>query len=347
MFEPILSINDFAFQLGIKVGSLRDIAERVEVLYDPFDVRRDSTSKSWRHIDNPVAELKSLQTRIYKRLFAEYPFNIHVVGALPGRSIMDNATFHDAPPLLVTLDIAGCFPSIHDERHVFPMLRRLGFSTKVAGLLTRLTTLQNRLPQGAPTSPVIANLVLGPVHDELERISSDLGLNWSMFVDDIAVSGMRAREAIAPVIAVLAEHGFKVSRKKLEIAGTGQRQRITGIVVNRRPTVGRAFIQTLRSGILKASSEPEFVDAGTLASLYGKVQHVEWVNPTQGAVLRRFAERHLPTAPAGRGTRLEPLRRGCSSFSSDHSAWQAPPEAAVAEATGQVSDEARPIVREA
>ncbi|MGH7488659.1 MAG: reverse transcriptase family protein, partial [bacterium] len=215
-FAPVVSTRRLEALLHRDRKDIERIASHAGRYYKPFDLQRPGSTK-WRHIDNPTEELTKLQANIYRAIFATYDFPSNIVGGIHGRSIKDNMSEHLGQPVLVTMDIKECFPHIHDLHHVFPMFRRLGFSSEVAGLLTKLTTFQHRLPQGAPSSSIIANLVMEPVHREINKIARAYGLHWTMYVDDIAISGARARDAIIPVIRALQREGYGVAHRKIHV----------------------------------------------------------------------------------------------------------------------------------
>lgn len=215
-FEPLVSLRRLEFLLRRDRSDLKRVAGHAGRYYDPFDILSSDRAK-WRHIDNPFGELKTLQSRIYRAILADYTFPANVVGGIPGRSILDNVTPHLSQPVVVAVDIRNCFPSIGNKQ-VFDAFREsLGFSGVVASLLTRLTTFQRRLPQGAPSSPIIANLVLQPLHRELLAF----GLRWTMYIDDITVSGERARSAVMPIVRAVQQAGFSVSHHKIHVMSNG------------------------------------------------------------------------------------------------------------------------------
>lgn len=317
-FAPVISTRRLEALLRRDRKDVERIASHAGRYYEPFDRQRGGSSK-WRHIDNPTQEIKDLQSNIYRAIFAAYAFPSNIVGGIHGRSIKDNMKEHVGQPLLVTLDIKNCFPHIHDLEHVFPMFRRLGFPPEVAALLTKLTTFQHRLPQGAPSSSMIANLVMEPVHRELDKIARVYGLHWSMYVDDIAISGARARDAMLPVIRALQREGYGVSHKKIRVMSNAERQALTGGVVNRNKiSAGRDQIEEIRRTVIELHDRPGVVFEYEIRSVLGRINHVKWLNPTQGATLLRLADRLLPAATKG-GRRATGTRtRECKSFSRDH-----------------------------
>jgi len=315
----VLSVNDLAFRLGFRRRELERIASLAGRFYRPFDRKRTTTDAKWRHIDNPVEELKVVQSRILSRLWATLPFPETVVGGRKGRSIKTNAGFHLEQEALATIDLRDCFPSTNEHR-VFDALRSiLGCSTDVAILLTKLTTFQARLPQGAPTSGTLMNLVLLPLHLRLLELATSRGLCFSAYVDDLAFSGPRDQaEAIIPLaIQTVNLFGFRVGSKKVSFMPREVRQKLTGTVTNSRLSVGRERVAGVRERVHRLAERP-FLDGRELASVWGSIRQIASINQVQGSYLERLAQRLLPKSVEGRSSRPDGLVRRCNSFNRDH-----------------------------
>jgi retron-type reverse transcriptase len=295
------------------------VASRAGHYYDPFDILPHG-AKTWRHIDNPSKELKTLQSRIYRAILADYEFPSNVVGGIPGRSILDNVIPHLGAKCVITVDISKCFPSIHDKM-VFNALRKaVGFSEDVAALLTKLTTFQHRLPQGAPSSPIIANLVMRPLHHELDKIARAFDLRWTMYVDDITLSGARAAPAVESVVKAVQRAGFAISHHKLHVMSNSCRQSVTGLVVNRsKVSAGRARLEEIRQTTLDLL-ERDVITEFEFRSVIGKIRYVGWVKGTQGEALSRLADALLPVARKTGSRRPKTPWRPCKNYSRGHAA---------------------------
>jgi RNA-directed DNA polymerase len=289
----LVSRRKLALLLGMPWEDLDRIADVAGRYYKPFDRRRVRGTGSWRHIDNPQDILKLLQSRILRTILAPFPLPPTMCGGVPGRSTKDHAQLHVGQPVVVTLDLKSCFPRTTHDRVYRVYTKLLGCSPDIARLLTKLTTFQGRVPQGAPTSPTLVNLTLRALHDALAALATDLSLAMSFYVDDIAFSGERARDVIDPAIAIVRRHGYSVSRKKTHAQPLSARQDVTGQVVNARLGISR----TRRSGLyhriheLAAQEHPLHRD---LQSIRGAISQIRWVNPAQGAALGRLSERLLP-----------------------------------------------------
>jgi hypothetical protein len=316
----LVSLNDLAVRLGIERRRMEELSEQVGRHYRPFDLLKPG-SKKWRHIDNPVDPLKGLQRRILARLLAKQDVPEFVLGAVPGRSIRDNAIAHVGQPALVTLDLSDCFPSIDNQQVHDTLCTRLGCGRHVAAVLTKLTTFQTRLPQGAPSSPTLANLVLLPMHLEILGVAEDLGLACTSFVDDVALSGPRAREAIEPVIKIIQGYGYAVNQKKKSVMSANACQVLTGTVVNQAVSAGRKRIIKIRQRIYELSTQQEAVTAADLRSIQGSIGQVKFLNSAQGEALSKYAARMLPgDAPEVETARQRPDSRRCRCTRGRHGA---------------------------
>jgi RNA-directed DNA polymerase len=207
----IVSTSHMSHTLGRPWREIEAIAESAGRFYQPFDHRRERGRGKWRHIDNPTGNLKAIQARIYKQILQSLALPETVTGGVRGRSVRDHAAPHVGQPALVTLDLRACFPRI-DHHAINRVFRRLGYSPTIAHVLTQLTTFQRSLPQGAPTSPALANLALLNLHVELQEIAQERGLVLTQYVDDIAMSGAGAQDAIEPVVQAIMRYGCERNR---------------------------------------------------------------------------------------------------------------------------------------
>jgi hypothetical protein len=299
--------------LGRERRDILRVAEAAGAFYSPFDVL--TKSGKWRHIDNPASELKGIQKRIERRILANVTFPSKMFGGIRGRSASQHARCHVRQSIVVKLDLKDCFPNIHDT-DVYDALRvQLPASATIAGILTKLTTFQRRLPQGAPTSSLLCNMVLLPLYHDLQFIATRYGLVLSMFVDDIAVSGELAREALGDLLAAIRGHGHAISSKKTILMPGHARQALVGAVVNAKLSAGHVRVRAVRTEILSVAHAEHRPSEQTIAKLDGKISHVESLSSDQAASLRRITHL-LARDECSDGTHVPPgmVRRRCSSF---------------------------------
>jgi len=291
----ILSPNALAHRLGLSVEKLRDIAARADAFYRPFDTTsrqrpfQKKPPRKARHIDCPEGELKAVQRIINRLLLQPILFPPHVCGAVPSRSILDNASRHLGASTLVTIDIRKCFPSISNKQIYHTWADALGCSARVAALLTRLTTFERHLPQGAPTSPSLANVFIWSIDGPIRAECARLGIAYSTWIDDLAFSGDRSREIIQFAIKLLASHKLAVSRGKIKVMGPRATKLLTGTRLGRdRIRAPKDLKSRVRSGLHKFELRqplPRSVEQ-YLRSLGAQMKHIQRLCP---ADVRSFA----------------------------------------------------------
>jgi RNA-directed DNA polymerase len=277
-----------------------------------------------RLIEEPKPRLKSVQTRILHSIMDKLPAHPAAYGFVAGRSCVEGAAKHAGERVLLTADIADFFATT-PVRRVHATFRSLGYPHSVARLLTGLTTTVTpisvltrlrrewdappdladvfgvrHVPQGAPTSPALANLAANALDRRLSGLADRYGATYTRYSDDLAFSGgdglRRNADWFLWIVAEIArDEGYAINAAKTRIAPAGSRQRVTGIVVNRHANVARDDFDRLKATLHNAvrfgpatqnrDAHPDF-----RAHLTGRVGWVEQVNPVRGAKLRRLLE---------------------------------------------------------
>lgn len=167
-----------------------------------------------RTINPPKHELKDFQKRINAYLVDNITMPNYAFGGIKGKDNIRNARFHKGQKYIFQTDLKDFFPYITCKK-VYAMFVQNGFSPDVASLLTKLTTFKGHLPQGAPTSTTIANLVFIPAGLRINEIATREGLRFTTFVDDVTVSSQRDfKELVPEIIDIIVSQGFKISSGK-------------------------------------------------------------------------------------------------------------------------------------
>jgi RNA-directed DNA polymerase len=307
--KPILSVRDFARRVGSTAARLTQIAEEIESHYRPFS-EMDAKKQKVRHFRDPSPELKQIQKKI-NNLLAAAAFSDLAHGGVTGKSPRSNATPHLGQRWVVNVDVKGFFPNV---RHyvVYGLFRReLGFGRDVARLLTRLTTLDAGLPQGAPTSNTIANLLLADVVDRpVALLAVKTNTEATRFVDDFTFSGEDPRPLINAAAKALSRRRLSIWRKngkfqptpKFKIKSNSQRQEVTGLVVNGKsgPSLSRKRRDAVRAAIFQLGSVSDNSLPGkALESIRGRITHVRTYNPGAAVRLAKYLETCLDKNSAG------------------------------------------------
>lgn len=289
----LFAVPRFEAFLYCPIEEIEAIANKAGAYYSPFPralkrrwFPKNPIATKQRRIDNPGEPLKAVQKTILSRMLERIELPDRVKGGVKGRSLRNNIELHVKGKVLVTLDIKSFFPSI-TSKQVYSIWRdQLNCSPRFSGILTKLTTFEGHLPQGAPTSTYLANLFLASIDEEIASACRSVGVVYSTWVDDLAFSGPNARCVIQMAIEVLRRAGLAVSHKKLKVMGPSSRKILNGIVVGRKLNVTSEYRNCLRSGIHKLRVGA--VDRATfdlyVKSVNGSIDHICRFN-------KRLAER--------------------------------------------------------
>jgi hypothetical protein len=296
--------------LGYDRNYLFSIAEKAGNYYKPFDMLAPGKTK-WRHIDNPVQELKNIQSRIKSKILETVSLPDTMIGGIKGKSPAINASYHTKQHVVVTLDLKSCFPKLNNPK-IFSVYRNVfGCNNDIAHLLTKMTTFQHRLPQGAPTSTLLANMALLPMHNELKALFENNGIRWTFYIDDIAFSGEKAVNVMDKAIKTIQKHGHAISNKKKKIMNKSGRQEITGLCVNDKVSVNSKKIEELRRDIIDLSYEID-IDNNKLQSLKGSINYVKQTCPLRGESLEKLYKKLLPEKTEIKGVKVKNLTKPCN-----------------------------------
>ena len=295
--KPLVSSRYLASRLGIPRPQLIALAQDVGRHYRKQTISDPRTGKC-RRLKVPNEQLKDVQRRIL-RVLSDYDLPDSAHGGVKKRSPKTNAEQHLGKSLLVNMDIRDFFPSVDHQQVAYMFRTVFGCGRQAAWLLTRLTTIDGQLPQGAPTSTMIANLLLAlPVDEPTNRRAAECGVNYSRFVDDIAFSGSKSAKLISPTAKEISRTGLRTWRnsRKLKITPRSQRQEVTGYTVNSRngPSIARYKRDKIRAAIhgLKFIQCKDELNKA-LQSINGRINHVQGVNPGSAKRMRRQLERVL------------------------------------------------------
>ena len=167
-----------------------------------------------RQINSSKGKLKEVQTRLYNFMIKQVEIPQYVYGGVKGKNNVRNARFHQGNKYIFTTDLKSFFPTI-SHKQVFQMFLREGCTPTRARMLTKLTTRKHQVPQGIPTSTLIANLVFKPFGLEIDQLAKKHHIKFSMFVDDITLSSKSDFKDLVPqFLSIIKKSGFKISHKK-------------------------------------------------------------------------------------------------------------------------------------
>jgi hypothetical protein len=279
-----------------------------------------------RLVEAPKALLKETQRRILHGILDAIPPHEAAHGFCRGHSAITHARRHTGREVVLRFDLEDFFASIPAGR-VYGIFRTAGYPESVAHHLTGLVTnavppdewaaaprpsepaalraharmsrllAAPHLPQGAPTSPALANLCAYRLDCRPAGLADAFAATYSRYADDLAFSGGRELNARAPglrraVAAIVADEGLRLNPRKSALATRAGRQRVCEIVVNARTNAPRDDYDSLRAAVHEAATRgPAAANRAAVpdlrAHLLGRIGWVEALNPARGAKLRR------------------------------------------------------------
>ena len=239
-------VRELARRLDIAADELR----AVEPAYRVFTIPKRSGGR--RTITAPDDALKALQRRILRRLLSRLASHPAALGFERGHSIVTNALGHARRAVVLRMDLRDFFPSTSTER-VRDYFRTIGWNRPATDLLVKLCTYEGGLPQGAPTSPRLSNLVNHGLDARLAGLARAAGATYTRYADDLTFSFSQddpavIRRVIRSTKRIVAQDGYRLhQRKKLHIRRRHDRQIVTGLVVNDRVGLPRPIRRWLRA----------------------------------------------------------------------------------------------------
>jgi RNA-directed DNA polymerase len=312
---PLLpDVKALALAIGVPVAELRFLSYERALSrishYQRFLIPKKSGGT--RQISAPMPRLKRAQYWILDNILAKVPVHEAAHGFVPGRSILTNAAPHAGREIVVNLDLKDFFPTL-SWRRVRGKFQGLGYSGAVATVLALICTEPDadeveldgqrlfvrkgprRLPQGAPTSPALTNLVCLRLDKRLAGLAAKLGFTYTRYADDMtfSASGEAAEKTgtlLKAVQAIVAAEGFAIHPGKTRIMRSHRRQEVTGLTVNDRVGVPRDTLRRFRAllhQIEKAGPDGKSWGKGgeVLLAATGFAQFVRMVDANAGAPL--------------------------------------------------------------
>jgi len=284
------TISDLVRHLRINESFLCEVLDELSSvetkLYRSWE--EPKRSGGTRPIDAPKEKLQFIQKRINDRILQRTRIHKAAFGGVRGKRLRDNLQLHVGKPMVANFDLEQFFSNI-TPKQVYRTFCAIGASPDVARVLTRLTTFKGRLPQGAPTSPMLANVVAGYggrscLDGRIEGLCKKHRSDSGRWIDDIAISGPSYLHKLEPTIETIIEQsGFKPNRDidKRSFLSNKESQVVTRHLVNLKPNVRKDERRSLRAMLHKCRTK----GAGMLdkTCIRGKIAHYQSVNPELGA----------------------------------------------------------------
>ena len=306
--------NELAKAIGIELKELRFLAFNRKVStvshYRKFYMPKKSGGR--RLISAPMPRLKKVQYWILENILNKVPVHPAANGFIPERSIVTNAAQHVGKDLVLNMDVKDFFPSIHFKR-VKALLQQLGYAEKIAVILALICTeavteqveidgrkyyvqkTNRALPQGAPTSPAITNILCFSLDKRLQGLANALQCQYTRYADDISFSGSKevnAQQLVWRIKRILQDEGFTVHPDKIRIMRKGTQQEVTGVVVNQQLNVKRKDLRAFRAMLhnLQKNKHTQQFPENVSNSVLGYVNFINMVNPARAVKFQKVID---------------------------------------------------------
>ena len=248
---PIIYDQQHFFQLvGYDEAYVMAIVNQPKSFYKEYSIPK--RNGKYRIIHEPLPSLKEIQNWILKYILT--PIAISCVALvekadIPKKSFRDNASLKKKKKYVLCLDLKDFFGSI-TFRQVFSVFRNMGYSKALATLLSNICILNNSLPQGAPTSPMLSNMVFRYYDDKIFDYCKSKNIRYTRYADDLTFSGdFNCKEVVSFIRKVLSKTSFAINDNKTKFVSRGNRQEVTGVVVNEKLQASAIYRKKIRQEV--------------------------------------------------------------------------------------------------
>ncbi len=275
-------------ELGFSAKTLYALSNNLPAHYHPVQLpKRDGT---FRALSVPDDLLKRVQRAIAEKLLAYEPISMYATAYRVAGGIRKNAAPHVGKPMILKLDIVHFFDSVlysTVKEKVFPKEK---YAEKIRVLLTMLCYFGEVLPQGAPSSPAITNIILRDFDEAVGQWCKVRGIAYTRYCDDMTFSGSFDTEEVTSFVSEqLRKEGFFLNARKTAVVKNSCRQTVTGIVVNERMNVSASYKRKIRQEVYYLSQygvREHLQKIGSalppqqyLARLLGRINYVLQISP--------------------------------------------------------------------
>ena len=280
--------------LGFSAKTLYGLSNHLEKHYHNVLIPKRDGSK--RKLSVPDLILKRVQKSIADNILVQYPVSNYAKAYKIGGSVQHNAQPHVGKKKILKLDIEGFFDHILYSQVKNIVFCEEKFAEPIRVLLTMLCYYKESLPQGAPTSPAITNIIMYDFDETVGAFCNDRGISYTRYCDDMTFSGdFDEREVIAFVKGELCKLGLFLKNRKTAVVPASKRQTVTGIVVNEKLNITKEYKKSIRQEmyyIQKFGVEDHLKKMGVtdkrqyILSLRGRIAFVLQTTPNDGEFVK-------------------------------------------------------------
>lgn len=293
-FCDIINRNDLADFLSLQIGLLTYLlyVKGVDYFYQEFDIPKKNDGI--RRIKAPVGALKAVQkklmlalTNYQQEIIKDYNLQSEISHAFEkDKSIITNAKIHRNKRYVINFDLEDFFDSFHFGRvkGFFEKNKYFRLPEEVAITIAQLTCYKGTLPQGAPTSPVITNLISQILDLRLLQVARKYKLDYTRYADDLTFSTNNSNflnekeKFYEDIEKEIVNAGFKLNHNKTRLQFKDSKQIVTGLVVNKKVNIDCKFYKNTRAMAFSLYKNGEFIvngEQGTINQLEGRFAFID------------------------------------------------------------------------
>jgi len=288
----IFSLKHLAILTGIEFHELQSIIKSRNNNYSYYLIKKKKGG--YRRIIAPHSNMKSLQKWIQINILDKVELSPFATGFVKEKSILDNAKMHENKSMILNLDLSNFFETIN-ERRVYGIFKSLGYASNLSVEFAKICTAsisnyrfkqlseeeqecfkdlyslkESVLIQGAPTSPGISNIICRRLDHRLSKLANKFGVSYSRYADDITISGnIGSLPHIISIRKIIEDEGFKINWDKVGKYKTGQKQMVTGLLIDEKVRIPKKFKKDIYRHLY-------------FCKKYGVLSHFQRVAPDKG-----------------------------------------------------------------
>lgn len=226
----IFEIEHLSLLLGRTNTYLNSVVFSPNSHYREFKIKK--RSGGYRTIVVPFPALLECQYWIYENILSNIKLNYCAHGFVKKKSIITNAKIHLNQTELLKIDIKDFFPSISKDR-IIALFHRIGYSTEVSFYLASICCLNECLPQGAPTSPALSNIISIKLDNRILAFAKKFELKYTRYADDLAISGLKLPTKLIEYLKnIIEDEGFKINSLKTQLYKKQGKRILTGVSIS-------------------------------------------------------------------------------------------------------------------
>ena len=268
-----------------------NIINNIETYYRSYPIKKSSGKLRW--IDAPQEPLKKYQKNILERLLYQFRAHESAVGFVKNISVKDGAAKHLGNKVVLCVDVQDFFGSLslyqvyaafgYMLTKISKDIKGFSYNSDDLEILVKLTTYKAHVPQGAPTSPALANIICRQMDRELQAIADKHNLVYTRYADDISFSHSNKSFKITKVIEqtknIMSYYGLKLNRKKTRVLRPHKRMCITGVVINEKLSVPKYVWRNVRAQLYNLIKNKTPLSIEEQQKLRGKIEWIGMFRP--------------------------------------------------------------------